>query len=238
MTKLVKTSLMALAVLSLCIPGVQAYPLTGTVALAPSATVVPGLASGPAGTLLASLSTNWVSTLGTSSGVLRSAVYQEAGGTLDFYYQVSDNTTAPNCGGAGQPACDPLSRETDTDFSGWLTSVGFRTDGASLPSSIFVNGTVAPVTADRNSVGNVVGFSYNPPDSAKIQPGQTGFVLVISTNATNYKPGFASVIDGGVTTVAAFQPAPGVPEPATFLLIGAGFVAIGSLRRLQVRRGR
>jgi hypothetical protein len=174
--------------------------------------------------------------LGTSSGTLVSAVYRNPSGTLDFYYQVTDNLTAPNCGGGGQPFCDPLSRETDTDFIGWATAVGFRIDGASLPSTVFVDGTVAPVTADRNGVGNVVGFSFIPPDSSKIQPGQTSNVLVISTNAMNYKAGNASVIDGGVTTVASFEPAPGVPEPASLLLIGGGFVVLGLVRRSQARK--
>src|SRR5689334_5767170 len=115
------TVVMFLAVAILAVPASQAA-LVGTVALVPSDTVIPGLVppGTPAGALLASLSVPWTSTLGTSSGTLVSAVYKEAGGTLDFYYQVSDNLTAPNCGTAGKPACDPLSRETDTDFSGWL----------------------------------------------------------------------------------------------------------------------
>lgn len=226
----VLTAFMLLGLVSLTVPGIHAS-LVGTVALVPGDTVVPGLTSASAGTLLASESIPWTSTLGTSSGTLVSAVYREAGGTLDFYYQVTDNTTAPNCGTAGKPACDPLSRETDTSFMGFLTSVGFRIDGATLPGGIFVNGTVAPVTADRNSVGDVVGFSFIPPDSAKIQPGQTSNVLVISTNATNFKAGNASVIDGGVTTVAAFEPASGVPEPASLLLFAGGFMALAALRR-------
>jgi len=204
--------------------------LLGTVALLPGDTVVPGLTSAAPGTLLASLSAPYVSSLGTTAGTLNSAVYREAGGTLDFYYQVTNNTTAPNCGAAGQPACDPLSRETDTTFTGFTTSVGYRTDGGSIAGG-FVNGSVAPVTADRNSVGDVVGFSFNPPDAAKIQPGQTSDVLVISTNATNFTSGNASVIDGGVTTVKAFEPTSATPEPVTFVLTGMGLLTLAGLRR-------
>jgi len=212
--------------------------LLGTVPAAPGDTVFPGLvaAGTDPGTLLASLSAPFVSTLGTTAGTLVSAVFEEAGGTLDFYYQVTNNLTAPNCGVAGQPACDPIARETDTTFTGFSTALGFWVDGSTLPGGIFSDGTVAPVTGDRNSVGDVVGFSFNPPEVSKIQPGQTSNVLVISTNATNFKAGNASVIDGGVTTVAAFEPAVGpskIPEPASIILLGGGLLALGGFRRLR-----
>jgi hypothetical protein len=190
---------------------------------------------GAFGTLLASLSAPFVSTLGTNSGTLVSAVYREAGGTLDFYYQITNNLTSTNCGHAGQPACDPLNRETDTDFSTWMTALATRTDGNLAPGGIFVAGTVAPGTGDRNSgSGNVVGFSFNaPPFPTPIAPGMTSIVLIISTDARNFKAGNASVIDGGVTTVASFEPAAGTPEPASFALLGLGLLAVGGIRRLS-----
>jgi hypothetical protein len=236
-----KTAVLILAVLIACIivPNAKA-DLLGTVPAAPTDTVFPGLVAPGTdpGTLLASLVDPFTSSLGTTAGTLVSAVFMEAGGTLDFYYQVTNNMTAPNCGSAGQSACDPISRETDTSFTGFSTALGFRVDGSGLPGGIFSDGTVAPVTGDRNSVGNVVGFSFQPPDQAKIQPGQTSNVLVISTNATHFTAGNASVIDGGVTTVAAFEPTTGpskVPEPTSFILLGGGLLLLIGCRRLRSR---
>src|SRR5258708_4181349 len=92
----------------------------------PGDTVFPcDATASPTGTLLASLSAPFISTLGTYSGTLISAVYKEAGGTLDFYYQVINNTTSTNCGHAGQPTCDPIARETDTNFTSWITQLAF-----------------------------------------------------------------------------------------------------------------
>ncbi len=166
-----------------------------------------------ASVLLASNSAPFTSSTGFYSGTLISAVYREtASATLDFYYQVVLNTTSTNCGGGGQPSCNPVARETNIKFNNtfsWTTWAATRGDAVGP----FSAGTVFPITADRNALGNIVGFSFSPPDGAKIQPGQTSAILIISTNATgaNYSLGNSSVIDGGVTTVQTFQPGPAGP---------------------------
>ena len=200
--------------------------LTGTSPLNPGDTIfVTQIPSGvDPGTLLASETVPFTTSI-NASGVLVAAVFREASGTLDFYYQISDNASS----------IDSLARETNTDFTGFSTAVGYRTDGGTLlpMANPFVNGSVPPVFADRNAPGDVVGFSFNQSDATKIQPGQTSNVLVISTNATNFTAGHSSVIDGGTITVAAFQPEAAVPEPLSLLLLGGGLLALGSIRRFR-----
>src|SRR5579871_1516198 len=196
---------MILAMLLVAVPHANAN-LAGTVPAAPGDTVFPGLVTSGTdpGTLLANESVVVNGTGGAYSGTLVAAVYQENVGTLDFYYQFVNNANSK----------DSVARITEVDFTGFLTSLGFRVDGSSLTGSGFVDGSVAPVTGDRNSPsGDVVGFSFNPPDSAKILPGTTSTVFVISTNATRFQPGTVNIIDGGVTDVQAYEPA-AVPEPS------------------------
>jgi hypothetical protein len=180
--------------------------------------VAPGTSPG---TLLASEDEafSFTTTGGTTSGTLISAVFMEAGGTLDFYYQVENDSTSASA----------IARETDTNFGITTVYTGFRVDGSSLPGG-FADGTVAPVTGDLNADSSVVGFSFNPPDSAKVAPGSTSYVLVVSTTSTNYTNGNASVIDGGTATVASYQPSNATPEPTTFMLLGGGLLALGGLR--------
>jgi hypothetical protein len=190
--------------------------LIGTTPLFPNSSVIPGDATGDAaGTLLASSGlVPFTTNLGTTSGTLLSAVYLEPTGTLDFYYQIVNS--------AG--SVDGIARETDTNFAGFQTQVGFRTDGASLPTSPFSNGTVQPASADRGAAGDAVGFNFPIPLN-EVLPGQTSTVFVISTNATNFTTGNMSIIDGGVFSTPAFQPT-AIPEPASIALLVCGSIML------------
>jgi hypothetical protein len=220
-----------LLALVLCAPMTQAAPIL------PSQLVTPGgpavgvpLTSAAPGNLLAFMDVpfSFSTTAGTTSGNLRSAVYRNPSGTIDFYYQVFNNMGSVTA----------LSRESDTSFSGFTTWVAFRTDASALTGTGFTTPTagIIPVTADRDSSATTVGFNFVPtPPGTKVPPGTTTAVLIISTDATSYTQGNAEVIDGGTVTVAAFQPSSGVPEPATLALIGGGLLALAAIRRRTAR---
>ncbi len=203
--------------------------LTGTSPVFPGTTTIPGIvvATGP-GTLLASLSApySFSTTAGTTSGTLLTAVYRNNTGTLDFWYQVANSGSSATA----------IARETDVNFAGFLTAVGY-----SLTSfGPFTSGSVAPLTGDSSSLGpgSTIGFTFGPPDSNKIAPGQTSFVFVISTSATLYTSGNASIIDGGTQTVAAFQPATAsqvnAPEPSTLVLLSSAVLGFVGRRRRKL----
>lgn len=204
--------------------------LSGTTLVDPDATqlLTPTPNGTAAGSLLASLTTPFLfnTTAGTTSGTLRTAVFRNPSGTLDFYYQVLNDTTSATA----------IARLSTTSFTGWMTALGFRADGSSVPGGVFTDGSVLPESGDRNTSGSVPGFNFNPPPTSRVFAGDTSVVLIISTDATNYEPGNMSVIDGGTDTRAAFQPAAAtgeIPEPATMALAGIGLLGIAVFRRVR-----
>jgi hypothetical protein len=169
------------------------------------------------------------------AGTLRSAVYRNTAGFLDFYYQVVHNNA------------DPIDELSVAPFGGWIVDAYYwdaDSDGAGVFTAENNGGlTVAQSTAERSNDGNVlrVAFSFPadpilglPSIQDPVGPGETSSTYIFRTNATMYGPGTAGIQDGVAFFVPTFAP---VPEPATWAMMLAGFGAVGySLRRKKAYR--
>lgn len=162
------------------------------------------------------------------SGTLRTAVYRNIIGTLDFYYQFANSWSSP----------DSISRITMGSFAGFTTNISYTNQNIDGYGNSDVNfrsssSQQAPLTGERVSDATL-GFNFTPgPSGTKINPGETSSILVIRTNATSFDIGSTSIINGATVNVATFAPTAGsdVPEPASYALMGASLVALGLFRR-------
>jgi hypothetical protein len=191
-------------------------------ALAPSASIgAPTLTTYFGGTLLATASGPLSPPGFTGSGT--TAVVRNAGGTLDFYYQLS--TVA---GGSDGP-----NRITGFNFGGFTTDVFQISNGSAITGGGFVDGSISAIGADRSGgTGATVGFNFT---NTVFTPGMTSLVMVIRTNATSFTTGSFGAIDGGGATTAGFAPTT-VPEPSTTLLVASGFLGLAGVARRRSKK--
>jgi len=179
--------------------------------LGPGGTVTPTAVDNP---LTQSGFTIEASTSGTfttpaESGTYSAYVVRTDTGTLDFVYKFANDSSSAS----------KLERMTAYDFAGFKTNVGY----------VSGSGNVAPGSADRTTDGEVVGYNFL---ASGVDPGKSTDIMVIATNATQFKAGTYTFQDGGATTVAAYAPALSTPEPSSLLFAGFGSVLLlGLVRR-------
>jgi hypothetical protein len=248
-------------------PKFSVLALTGTLSIlaaaashaalvAPLTPEVPGVTLGAAvnnfgGTVVANQSLNFndVSAPSNFSGTLRSTVVRNAAGTLDFYYQLANTTTATNI-------VDPeIFRLTLNDFAPQFSTSGTSYESFVIGNGLtgitgagtFTNGTNAAFSVDRQNnppfTGDgTVGFDFGDlqflddttAPFANLQPGQTSNFLVVRTNARGFRNTQALVVGAGTGFTQAFTP---IPEPTTALvgLALASFVGCSELGRKRRR---
>jgi hypothetical protein len=213
---------------------IEASPILvapGTASQSVVVTTAQNMGSTNPGTLLASLTQAFNIGSGHVIGTVTSAVYQNANGFLDFYYQVV-NTTPP--GGTS----NSVSGIAGFNFGSASTSLGYYSNasvfGGLFGSPLGFNAwEPRPRSADRSANGNVVNMWFGPPwGASNINPGETSSILMIATNTRNWGYGWATVQNGGpasISTVRSFQ----VPEPASAALALLGFAVLAGARRRQ-----
>ena len=198
------------------------------------------------GTALADIATNFAeSVTPTFTGSLRTVVVQNAGGTLDFYYQLSNivSTTTGQPPTSNAPA--DIFRMTIDGFDPFATGVmDYSTNGLAgiAGAGAFAIGNKSPRTADRDpSIGSGVGFGFasNPGlplfDPNNINQGDTSFFMVVRTNATQYFGSTATISGFGTAFAQTLAPAnvSAIPEPGSTLvgLAVMGLCGSGLFRR-------
>lgn len=201
----------------------QAVPLAAGTAVAAVAEPDPG----PGANLLFSTGpTPFVAP--TYTGNLVSSVYNNdptnpfgpAG--LTFTYLLHNDATSVH----------ELHRFTVSSFAAFGTDVSYSAFSVGVP----------PTYIDRNVAGDVVGFNYPTPipqillSNGAIFPGATTALMVIQTNAPNFTPTLAAVIDGSVTMVASLAPAPLIPEPGSIVLAGMSILGLAAVCWRKRRR--
>jgi hypothetical protein len=227
------TPLVAMAALVFFAPvRADASPIVvapGTASQSVAITTAQDMGSTSPGTLLATLTQAMDIGSGHIVGSVISAVYQNAAGFLDFYYQVV-NTTPP--GGTSTS----ISGLAGFNFGSASTSVGYYSN-ASVFGGVFANPLgffnidTRPRSADRSSNGNVVNMWFGPPwGGSNINAGETSSILMVATNTRNWGYGWATVQNGGpasTDTVRSFQ----VPEPMSATIALLGFAVLAGARR-------
>jgi hypothetical protein len=212
----------ALAVASVAAPASATIIVPGTAGLTYSPFVVSSQ-----GTLIAS--TSVPGTALTFSAVMRSAVYLNTFGTLDFYYQVART-------GAGTVSSQMIDAFTASDFAGY--TVDALVSAADLDGERMFTASNNPpgstTTVGRSSTGVTMQTNFG---TNGLENNEVSATYIFRTNARSFTTGTFGVIDGSSYSGLAYAPAgPAVPEPATWAMMLVGFGMTGAAIRYRRRK--
>ncbi len=204
-----KKAILAIALLALAMPAFANV-------LAPGGTVAPDNLSIVGDVKLADTGIlPYTSVGGVFSGTYAAAVFQNAGGTLDFVYFFSlGSSTTPG---------EQIEAASVSNFGGFLTDVGICFTGC-------VSGVIPTDVSRSGGTGDIITFHYPSPNGVMI--GQNTWVLEISTDAKFFKAGTFNLLDDDVAILKGFAPA--VPEPGSLALLGSGLIGIAGVVRRKL----
>ena len=200
----------------------------GIVLPAGGTVLTPG-STNPGGTVVADITSPFSGPGGLFSGTLRSLAVKEAGGTFDFYYQLTNTSTNP---------LEFIDGFVASNFTGFSTEVDWSTNGllGISGAGAFSLGSTPSESAMRDlSPPDDVAF-FLPFGSLNNSGAQNpSAFFYIRTNATDYQPGQVLVSGAGTTPpIASFAPAI-VPEPSS-VLFGMALASFAAGRRIRHRR--
>lgn len=206
-----------------------ATPASAVVLVANGAPVTPtaGLPTGP-GAAVATGTFNGVAL--TFATQVKYAVYLTAGGTYDFYFQVSQTGAGTKPGASGNQAIKMLTLANYSGFTVDAYASAGDPDGAGFFTAANNGGAGTSTTVvSLDDSGQTVTFNFGTND---LVTGETSATYILRTNATNYDAfGSFGVIDGSAIGSVTFEPTAGVPEPATWGMMIAGFGLMGGVLR-------
>ena len=164
---------------------------------------------------------------GIFSGEIQSRVVRSIDGTLDFYWRIRNTTFNPSSPTAPVMQLSALRIGNFAPIAG--LNGDYRIDGLGeiAPSSILVFPGV------QNTFAN---FIFGSPLSA----GESSNFMFLDTNARNYaKTALMDIAATGVTgisgSLSTYAPNNGIPEPAAWAMMLAGFGLTGAAMRRRAK---
>jgi hypothetical protein len=171
------------------------------------------------------------------SGVFREAVYKETGGTYDFLYQITNNSSSQvNLAGvsATNYGTTPAVFQSNVGYSNTIPTTNPNAGGFTPFFQTAGSGTgIAPVDLQRSPSGAQITWSFVGPNGGTgLTPGSVSNILFARTNATSYdqfgtftiagQNSTGIVNPGSIAINAVFEPSIGgaVPEPSSIVMGG------------------